>query len=118
MITLNKTPNNNIAFGALIPKKDYTGPILKLTKKEQAKVDEYYHKIGELELEKAKLCDLRQKNIKNNSNWEYYVKSVSHTTDKISYYQDQITKIKTERLAKQKAKLEANATKKALDIEG
>ena len=37
MITFNSTPNN-IAFGALVPKKDYAGPILKLTKNEKAKI--------------------------------------------------------------------------------
>ncbi len=114
MITFNST-QNNIAFGALVPKKDYAGPILKLTKNEKAKIDNFQKKIGELIIEREKLCVLRNKTSELSSLWDYYADAITRTCDTIDYLRAEIAKIKAERFAKQKARFEA---KKSLNIEG
>ncbi len=114
MITFNSTPNNNITFGALVPKKDYAGPILKLTKNEKAKIDSFQKKIGELTLEREKLCTLRDKTSELSGLWEYYEAGIYKVCDMIDDLRAEIAKIKTERFAKQKARL----AKKTLNTEG
>lgn len=104
MITFNSN-QYNINFGALVPKKDYAGPILKLTKKEQEQIDTFQRKISEFELEHEKIENLRQKEKRLSSAFFYYCEVLDDIMYNIKTCKNEIAKIKTERLAKQKEKL-------------
>ncbi len=96
--------NNNysqISFGHLIPKKDYKGTVLKLTKEDKAKIAVLQKNISDLEYELYRLCRYFEYKKPNPDSDYFYIKADSIRTE-IEMLKEEIRNIKTERLKKQK----------------
>lgn len=96
----------NIPVGKnLVPKTEYQGPILKLTKNEQAKIKKLQESAITLEIEQIKLNDIiKSPHISNKEKYPLLNKldKIEHWLEKIK---EEIQNIKIERLKQQKAKL-------------
>ena len=98
--SLNTT---DLTFQALIPKDQYKGPILKLTKKEKEQISKYEHQIGGLELELNKLGEFVAKARHNAAVGDYYSDIMGKIETQIRYLKELIKEIKINRLNKQKS---------------
>ena len=102
MITSMTNCSSRPTFRGLIPKSQYNGIILKLTKQEKSKIAEYEKEIANLELEHIKLADFYAKNEHNNSIQEYCSQKMVKLEHFMATLKDMIREIKTSRLNTQK----------------
>ena len=105
-MNINLTSTNN-PFKGLIPKKNYTGVVLKLTPNDKKKIDEFSKKRAMLQNELDKLLNM-QTRIPNHNHW----KEANWCADKIMRLEvdietlgSLIREVKINRLNKQKEKI-------------
>ena len=109
MLNYTITP---ISFNSLIPRSEFKGPILKLTKKEKAKIAELMDKKSELELELVQVNNRLEKNQKTiTKEWRQLSIVSSKLEGAISTIEKQIREIKIKRFNKQKLKENKNFEK-------
>ena len=89
----------------LVPLKEYKGPILKLTKKDKAEIDELLKKRAMLELELSKLRDYFVRTPANTESMAHFQDRAWYDVEKaIEIIDEMIKTIKTNRMKKQIAK--------------
>jgi len=94
------------AFTAkMVPLKEFTGPILKLTKKDKAEIDALLKKRAMLDLELVKLRDFIHRTPAKTYSMEHYQDRAWYDLENaIAVIDDMIKTIKTNRMKKQIAK--------------
>ena len=98
--------NNNyskINFCGLIPKREYKGPILKLTDEDKNKIDVLQKTISQLELDLYKLKLYFEHGKKTCRDLDYYYTRRDMLRTKIEILEAEIKDIKKERLNKQRS---------------
>lgn len=95
----------------LIPIKDYDGVILKLTKADKKKIEAVQGNINIYDSEIELLKNMSKK-AQTDSAFDYFYNKIWHLEQEIERAKNYILEIKTNRLNKQKAKL----NKKNLDV--
>ena len=96
---------NNIYAGRnLVPKSQYKGPILKLTKKEQATVQQLEKEITALEIEQVNIKSYIDKTTLTSTQEEILYEKLDRLSSWIREFRENIQNIKVERFNKQKAK--------------
>lgn len=96
--------NTVYASRKLIPIAEYKGPILKLTKKEQATVQQLEKEITALELEQFNIKSYMDKTKLTSEQEDILYDKLNRLSSWIKEFRENIQNIKIERFNKQKAK--------------
>ena len=91
-------------FNGLIPLSKYKGPILKLTKKEQAEIDAIQDELGKLILEKKSILDYTSSNNCSVTLYHKLESQIYVIDEKIKFLKAKIQEIKINRITKQRSK--------------
>ena len=102
LVKNNNFVNKNVSFGRLVPINEYSGPILKLTKEEIARVSALQENIAQLEIELYGLNKHFSQKRLLTPEWSYFAGKVDNITTKIDILKDMIKEIKMKRLNSQK----------------
>ena len=101
-ITNNPNPiKTNISFGVLVPIKNYSGPILKLTKEDKDKINILQKSISQLEIELYKLKNYFGYKQMSTQTSNYYADKFDNINFKIENLREMIKEIKISRLKSQ-----------------
>ena len=106
LISMNVNSFDRQTFTAkLVPLKEYKGPILKLTKKDKAEIDELLKKRAMLDLELSKLKDYVARTPAQTEAMAHFQDRAWYDVEKaIEIVDEMIKTIKTNRMKKQIAK--------------
>lgn len=99
---MNITFSNPISFNGIIPLKKYTGPILKLTETEEAKISSLQENINNFEMELYNLNKLFEGKRLSTGQSNYYFNKVMTISAQIDDLKQMIRQIKIDRLNMQK----------------
>lgn len=101
---MNITFSNPVPFNGMIPLKKYTGPILKLTETEEAKISALQENINNYEIELYRLTKLYDGKKLSTNQANYYLNKVETINAHINELKQLIREIKINRLNMQKTK--------------